>query len=560
MKFKKIIFAVLFIPAFLSCNKKFDNLLNDPNGVPPSAANADLLLNNVQLSFASFFDQASDFGMQLTRMIHFYGPKYDNGWTPQDYDGIWSTAYTSVIKNADAVIPIADAQKKYVHEGMAKIMKAYTVMTLVDMFGNVPMSEANLGIDNTNPKDDGGASVYAAAIALLDGAISDLSKTPASYPGSQDLLYGASSSSGKAKWITLAKTLKLRAYLQTRLVDNTAASKITTLLTENDLINSQANDFEFKYSTKQANPNSRHPRYNGNYTTTGSAGDYMAHYYMWCLTQEKGSFNNNVATDNSDPRTRYYFYRQRTNNGELTQVTSSCSGSAPPAWYPSGMTWCNLPAGFWGRDHGNGTGIPPDGPLRTTVGIYPFGGDFDANQGTSVSLNRGGQGAGIQPIWLSVFTDFLRAEAALTLGTTGDPRALLQSGIRKSFTKVFGFPATITVTVSSTYVPSQTRQDNYVNNVVSLYDNASTTAGKLDVIAKECYIALWGNGVDAYNMYRRTGKPGNMQYMVQVQDPGPFIRSHYYPAVHVERNQNATQKSSVAVQVFWDNNPAGFIK
>jgi len=76
---------------------------------------------------------------------------------------------------------------------------------------------------------------------------------------------------------------------------------------------------------------------------------------------------------------------------------------------------------------------------------------------------------------------------------------------------------------------------------------------------KEYYIALWGNGLDAYNNYRRTGKPENMQF-TQEADPGAFNRSMIYPSVHVNLNQNAAQKSSQAVQVFWDNNPAGFIK
>jgi hypothetical protein len=33
-----------------------------------------------------------------------------------------------------------------------------------------------------------------------------------------------------------------------------------------------------------------------------------------------------------------------------------------------------------------------------------------------------------------------------------------------------------------------------------------------------------------------------------------------YPATYVNLNQTAQQKASPAVQVFWDNNPPGFIK
>lgn len=563
MNFKKIILSTLVLAALGSCNKisdKFDSYLNNPNVPDPALASSDLYLNVVQFNFASFFDGFSDIGMQVTRQIVMYGPTYQNAYSPNSFDGLWSTAYSGFMKHANALIPIANNQKKYVVVGMTKVMKAYVLMTLVDYFGDVPYADANLGADNTNPAVQSGKDVYAAAIALLDEAIADLAKTPASYPGALDLFYGASNATGRARWTTLAKTLKLRAYMTTRLVDATAKAKIDALITENDLIDTPAEDFEFKYSTKQANPNSRHPRYNGNYSATGSAGDYMGTYFMWTMIREKAAFSNNSATDKSDPRTRYYFYRQRINYADVNEASSSCSVAAPPPHYTPGMPFCLITSGFWGRDHGDNTGIPPDGNLRTTVGVYPCGGDFDANQGASVGLNRGGQGAGIQPIWQSAFTDFLRAEAALVLASPGSARTLLESGIRKSFAKVLGFPATINVVPNPTYVPSQARQDDYVNNLVlAKYDAATTDDEKLEIIMKEYYIALWGNGVDAYNNYRRTGKPGNMQLPI-VSAPGAFTSSMFYPSVHVNRNNTAAQKTGVDKHVFWDTNPAGFNK
>jgi hypothetical protein len=555
MKLKKILISSLVLASVVASCKKFDTMLDNPNSPSVSSASADLYLNEAQLSFAGFFNGTSDVGMQLTRQIVFFGPTYVNGYSPQSFDGMWSTGYTGALKHINALIPIADQQKKYVNLGMAKIMKAYILMTMVDMFGDVPYTEANLGSTNLNPKADKGSAVYAAAIALLDEAITDLGKTPGSYPGTQDLFFGATNAAGAAKWRTLAKTLKLRAYVQTRLVDNTVKAKIDALLTENDLINATANDFEFKYSTKLANPNSRHPRYNGNYTASGSAGDYMGTWFLWTMVQEKGNFSNNTAADQSDPRTRYYFYRQRINYADVTQASSSCSVAPAPSHYPPGMPFCLTLAGFWGRDHGDNSGIPPDGNLRSTWGIYPAGGQFDENQSKSVALEVGGRGAGIQPIWQSAFTDFLKAESALTLATAGDPRALLESAVRKSIAKVTTFPATIGVTPTASFVPDATKINNYVNKVLALYDAASTTDAKLNVIMKEYYLALWGNGMDSWNNYRRTGKPSGMQLAI-VAAPGKFMRSAFYPSVFVNRNINATQKAGVDLKVFWDTNPS----
>ena len=61
---------------------------------------------------------------------------------------------------------------------------------------------------------------------------------------------------------------------------------------------------------------------------------------------------------------------------------------------------------------------------------------------------------------------------------------------------------------------------------------------KLNIIMKEYYIALWGNGIDAINNYRRTGKPDNMQF-TRTAAPGSFTRSMLYPANLVNLNLNA---------------------
>ena len=112
-------------------------------------------------------------------------------------------------------------------------------------------------------------------------------------------------------------------------------------------------------------------------------------------------------------------------------------------------------------------------------------------------------------------------------------------------------------------IPSQATIDTYVSTVLANYDAATTNAAKIDVIMKEYYIAAWGNGVEPYNNYRRTGSPNNMQPIKTTPNPGFFIRSFTYPSVYVNRNINApTQKTpgTAANKVFWDNNPDNFIK
>ncbi len=561
MQYKKLLpglVAILLLAGASSCKKTFDKLLDNPNFPSPSTADVDLYLNEVQLDFNNFWNSTGEYGAQLSRMLHWTGPFYRNGYTPSSFDDQWTTAYTGVFTNANALIPLAQAQRKYFQSGVARILKAFTLGTLVDNFGDVPYTEANLGNVNTVPKVDKGSANYAIVQTLLDSAIVDLGKPGATFNGN-DLFYNGKA----ANWITLAKTLKFKFYMQARLVDNTVTPKIQALLTENNLINTPAQDFQFRYGTSVTSPDSRHPHYASDYTNTGN-GEYLSNYYMWLVAAQKYGGTVNL---NGDPRLRYYFYRQVVNYSWANSSTAPCfsksqfGSSTFPSWYPSvpdQSPYCTVGKGYHGRDHGDNSGGPPDGSYTTAWGIYPAGGQFDASQAKTVSLGLGGQGAGIDPIWLSSFTSFLEAEAALTLGISsqGTAKKLLLAGVTASINKVEAFPSTVNVSPDPAFVPTAAQNSDYITLVGNNYDTATTADSRLNVVMSEYFIALWGNGVEAYNNLRRTAKPANIQLAVAVPNPGFFMYSFFYPSVFINRNSNAPAQKDPgnAVQkVFWDN-------
>lgn len=550
--------AVLLLGSCSKLNDKLDSQLNNPNSPSPDAADVNLYLNNLELNFNGFYQTASDLTDPLVRQQTMFGPTYYNAYAASSFDGIWSTAYTSIFKTANTMIPLAASKSQFIHSGIAKVLKAYTMITLVDLFGDIPYTEANLGVENTNPKVDKGRLVYDSALALLDAGIADFAKTSSTSP-SNDLFYAGN----KTKWTTFAKTLKLKAYVQTRLVDQAnVTAKINALLAENDLIDTPAEDFVFNYSTKDQAPDSRYGYYVGNYGTDAGAGAYLGNHFMWALVQEKGIV---------DPRARYYIYRQildvttdpRTADQTTRQFALACYYRTSP--YPAGTPYCIVGTGYWGRDHGNNEGTGPDNLLKSTWGLYPAGGEFDADQnkpvGQSAGRAVGAKGAGQAPIWLSAYTYFLKSEAALTLGTTGDAQSLLISGVNESFNKVKNFAAAIGYslpTSDTNKLITAYKQQQYADKVKSLYQAAATTDEKLNVLIREYYLAAWGNGLEPYNNYRRTGKPGNLQRTL-LPNEGDFIRSFFYPSVYVDFNKNAVQKTVTSVQVFWDTNPKDFI-
>lgn len=308
------------------------------------------------------------------------------------------------------------------------------------------------------------------------------------------------------------------------------SSEINSLIASG-IIEDSADDFEFKYSTvASATGESRHPYFVLCYDADG-ADDYLNSYYVNLLKADKGF---------EDPRLRYYFYRQ---------IAETPTGDDLPCEGEPGYNFCYLGDFYWTRDHGDDEGVPPDQLKRTTYGLYPVGGAFDADNFTSVVNNQGASGAGIFPLMLSTYVKFLKAESALTNNTIGDPRTLLEEGIRASMDKVLNFnPGQ----VDAAFAPSTQDVEDYITFVLAQYDSAVDDNERLDIIMKEYYIALWGNGFEAWNNYRRTSMPSDLS--PHVATPGEFPRSFLYPASVVNTNSSIDQKP-VTTKVFWDTNP-----
>lgn len=568
---KFLIIGAIFLLA--SCSEVFDLDINEnPNALSPDDASIEFLYNGAQVNFENFFTNTWAYTSSVSRMQAMIGGFfYNEAYAPTSFNTLWRVAYADALPDLNRVIEISDEGGFSVQAGSARVMKSYVLSTMVDIFGDVPLTEAFMGTDNVNPKPDNGAAVYDEALALLDAGIANLREE------GPEVAFDQFYDGDPEKWIAAANSLKIRLLNNRRLVDSGAGAAIKAIVDSGEFIQDASGDFEWKYSTNRAVPDARHPFYPNAYEAVD--GDYMSNYYMWLLVGEK--------EDIADPRARWYFYRQDndlTNDGD--DVFDCVLTTAPFEEIPAGqfdhytrvdpdLPFCVASAdGYFGRDHGNGGGIPPDGVIRTVYGLYPGGGSWDVGRGSS-RQNEGEDGArgeGIAPMMLSSFISFIRAEAALTANSGEDARMLLEDGVRQSISKVIGTdipsaefnavigsdPTTGEDIPASVLFPNDSIVDAYVAEVLDLYDNSSD---KLDVIMKEYYIALWGNGVEAYNLYRRTGKPANMPPLIDpaAASTAEFPRSALYPANFVELNQNANQKDFTQ-QVFWDNNPAGFIQ
>jgi hypothetical protein len=557
---KLILVLSLFVGS--SCETLELDKSKDPFSLTPDQASVEGLFNGIQEDFvrqiegdadyssgdnwqsggATNGDGLSLFGGQLTRMFALTnsgGTSYASAFLPSDSDDEWLNAYSGILLNIRRMTPLAESEGKTHHIGIAQFIEAYTMTAMVDFYGDVPYSKAIQGADNFNPSVDSGASIYAAAIILLDEAIENFNSEASTDP-LNDLFYD----NDYDKWVKAANTLKMRLYVQTRLVDSDAISKFNAIVNSGDYITSSEDDLVFKWGgTSPSNPDNRHPRYGLNYTATG-ASDYLSNWFM-------GTMNNL-----EDPRIRYYYYRQQSAvpGQEIapSEAFLTCSlTSAPSHYIAGGFSFCNLPNGYWGRDHGDGSGSPADGFLKTTYGVYPAGGKFDSDKFTKISSTAGGKGKGITPILLASWVDFMKAEVALVQNNPGLAKTEMLNGMNKSISKVKSF-GSLDPDLDSEFVPSDSEISDYADFISSSWDSADDT-GKWNIFGVQYFIAVYGNGIESYNFYRRTGYPTSLQPMF-LASPGGFMRSLYYPYNAANNNSNIVQKPNQTVPVFWNTN------
>ena len=524
--------CVLF--TLVSCDTLELDLTENPNALSPNQADAGFFLNSIQIDFAFWVSSMGDRGGELTRINYMSGRTYNNVYSPDSWNGVWSSAYRGMLEDIRLMNILADEAGLTYHRGMGKVFQAYILLTLVDYFGDIPYTEALQGAEAIlNPVSDSGESVYNAAISTLESAISDFN-SGGPVP-SNDYYYQGDAD----KWIKAANSIKKKALLN--LGDFSNYNSIT-----NYIVN-PSDDFQFVWGTSPATPDTRHPLYRSNYTSTGG-GEYMSNWLMFNMI--------NGHAGNTDPRINYYFYRQVDNtpgfDSSADEEVLECGLPGyyvPPQLRGSDTPFCaptnssSKPAnGYWGRDHGNDNGIPPDGFKRTLRGVYPAGGAFD-DESFEGKVDGDGQGGfGITPILLSSWMHFMNAE--VNVNTGGDPTFETLIALEQALIKTddLGGPELSDEDVS-----------NYIAAFTSDWNASTSTEEKLDLWATEFFISLTGNGIDAYNSYRRNGYPRSLQPNIE-PDPGQFPLIQYYPANYVNTNKNADQRSSKTERVFWNSN------
>lgn len=565
----KILIVITLCILFVGCTKDFLDVNVDPNN--PTALSINKILPAAQYGMASSLGFSNDDrgARGLTEILSVYthqitvrddADQYGATGTTFDLDGAWDGMYSSAssqassdlvgtLQNLDALIKAATTDNNLRYLGIGQILKAYSTSQFVDVFGDIPYSEANkFASDGIRyPKFDKSEEIYPKLLSLLDEGIQNLSKQGPGVntlvPGTDDLFYQGSVD----KWTRAANTIKLKLLCQQRLVKDVKAD-VTALLSSGKLISSTADGFMFNYGSS-ISPDNRNPGYKDYYT--GQKSHYQSPWFYEIL---KG-YNPNILTGVEDPRVPYYFYRQ---------VNDTETPGNPTEYRDGGFVSIYFGSNGKDRDHAADRHM-------TVLGIYPVGGKYDDNSRQKVTVSSS---TGAAPLRLLTYADrlFLEAELIQAGLVPGDAAAVFAAGVKESFALVDYVVGK--VGASAPKLVGSTEATQFLEKVSDAFSKGSNDK-KMELIITEKWVSSFGYSVDQYTDYRRTGYPvmwdpkktgGEVQPPINgnflfpnAQKKVPVQLSRDYPLSlpwqndEISVNPNAPeQKIPSTFRVFWD--------
>ncbi len=572
LRYFKLIMIFTGIVGISSC-KKFLDINKDPDRLPDSNSPIAQLLTSAQVNLG--FEGGSDlFRFSTVIMQQMSGEAsqpnqtyeyYRYNITGTDQNNVWSSINATTLSDLELIIKQGGASPYYT--GIAKILKVYEYAKVVDVWGDVPYTQAQQLTGNLQPAYDDDATIYPKLITLLTDAVNELNAVSSVLtPGTNSVMYTGTYATIKANWIKLANTLKLRLLLHYSKINPAfCVAQITALVNTAGITfmasNADSYQMAFYDVAAQRNPISAFEVSRPNYLFADAA---MV----------------NLMTSKGDPRRPYYFtsFPYQGIQLPITLSTSAATvagnvltfSSTVSTATPGGPAAVNMVVA--------GVNIPPNtiatAVTATTITLSNnvTGGGVAAgasivvapNTFTSVSAAappvtpnnnysrihtflRGVVTAGAAPPFtysgaapqrMLPFAEynFIRAEAAL-MGAPGSAQAFYTAGITASMQEV-GVSA---VQIADYLVANGTL--------------TGTNANMLRQIIEEKYISLFGVIVEPWSDWRRTGYPALSIPTNAINGVTAVPRTLFYPQSEIDFNPNCPGQKNASLQdrVFWDN-------
>lgn len=495
MKKLIIILITLAVIGSTGCENWLDVNYN-PNDA--TSATPDLVLPGVLTTWGS---QVNDFATTTGAWMGYWA--HAGGWsgwyTTKKYE-VTSSFYPGPFDNY-YMGPLTDTKfirdnsgTNFIYPAITHVVDAWYYSRLVDLYGDVPYTEAcNPGLTLTPVYDDG-AEIYADLIVRLDTAIAVFTrKTTAPYAStSADYSFKNASdvmfNGDFEKWKLLANTLKLRLVMRmTNVKTNTELAALMSGTASAGFITADAT-LSPGYVASSGKTN---PLWNTfGKTFDGIATDANTQY---CLN----AYFHVKLTSYSDPRLRQYFQPGvSAPSGALVSIKLGTDGdliAQPNTTVAAGYSWIPIAA-----------------------------------DGSAAGSSKTGNGAADR-VKMFTYSEacFLQAEAiarGILTGAVGAAKTAYENGIRAS--------------MAAAKVPNADPDffvDEYVASAKVAWDDALTLNEKVQKIIVQKYIAnYFNNTFESYSDYRRTGYP-NPKKPNDVADDKENEMLSYYPSGIIRR-------------------------
>jgi len=456
--------------------------------------------------------------------VNGYTPERTYTYTTSFYSALFDNTYDNL--NDYNIIQTQGTATGYPnHAAIARIMKAYNYLLLVDEYGDVPYTNALGGLGNIAPTYDKAADIYKDLLVQLVGAIADINTAAKAVPaaravGSEDVVFAGNMKS----WKQFANSLRLRILLrESQTGDATLNASVATQLAalQNETSAATADGFitadvvvQPGYLQSSGKQNPFYNRYGA--TAAGSAATERSYQLptKYILAQ---------YINNSDPRV-----------SQLYSTAPILANGTPPT------------VGYVGADLGEKSPVLGSG--------LAGGSRFRLGGGLLKGYNAP------TPLMLLSEHLFSKAEAETrNLFTGGDAAAKtdFNNGILASF-NFFYRPATSGPTVASGVTQYNTYVAANPNNPLVNYDLATSNGalGKQAVIIYQKYLALntWGS-IEAWDDYRRTAQPKVPASLESTSPRADKLPTRLlYPQSEVSANSaNIPAGITQFTKIFWDS-------
>lgn len=334
------------------------------------------------------------------------------------YNEIWDNLYLGVSNYQDIIDSPVAAQYPH-HVAIAKIMKAYYMQMIVDLYNNAPYSEAFKGQNNLHPKYDQGKDIYKGLMDELNQALVLLTKTPANSSFAVATTEDPIFAGAMASWKQMANTVKLKMLVRLSNITDPGviAWRDAELTAMAPLASSTTNFISADVRIQPgylAAAGLQNPYY-GAYSYINLAGnDYGANFQLIFGSEHMINTLNGTLTGVADARILRLFVANGLGSGNLS-----------------------LP-NYVGQPQGGGQVVGADESDFATLGL--FGTAYSTTNPTTPSAAAG-------YVLTSSEVRFLQAEAATVYPTTMgafNAQTLFNDGITQSFITFGGTAAQAT--------------------------------------------------------------------------------------------------------------------